>query len=119
MASILGKIVVSAADLADVTADINLVAINGVGKKEGMQVYAGAAGARILYMATGAAAADPWFPLGNEEAPHVITWTANEPTASKAQTIADGDVPTVAELGQAVANIVAMLNSTTGIITPS
>ena len=33
-----------------------------------------------------------------------ITWTANEPTAATTQTIADGDVPTVAELGQYVAN---------------
>jgi hypothetical protein len=33
-----------------------------------------------------------------------ITWTANEPTASTTQTIADGTVPTVAELGQYVAN---------------
>ena len=37
----------------------------------------------------------------------VVTWTANEPTASATQTIADGDVPTVAELGQSVANLVA------------
>lgn len=33
-----------------------------------------------------------------------ITWTANEPTAAATQTIADGDTPTVAELGQYVAN---------------
>ena len=33
-----------------------------------------------------------------------ITWTANEPTASATQTIADGTVPTVAELGQYAAN---------------
>lgn len=33
-----------------------------------------------------------------------ITWTANEPTAAATQTIADGTVPTVAELGQYVAN---------------
>ena len=38
-----------------------------------------------------------------------ITWTANEPTAAVTQTIADGDVPTVAELGQYVANINAQL----------
>ena len=38
-------------------------------------------------------------------APVVITWTANEPTAATTQTIADGTVPTVAELGQYVANI--------------
>ena len=41
--------------------------------------------------------------------PLVVTWTANEPTAAATQTIADGDVPTVAELGQSVANIVANL----------
>lgn len=39
-----------------------------------------------------------------------ITWTANEPTAGNTQTIADGDVPTVAELGQAVANLTAIVN---------
>ena len=33
-----------------------------------------------------------------------ITWSANEPTAGATQTIADGTVPTVAELGQYVAN---------------
>lgn len=38
-----------------------------------------------------------------------ITWTANEPTASNAQTIADGTVPTVAELGQAVKNLNTIL----------
>ena len=42
--------------------------------------------------------------------PVTITWTANEPTAAVTQTIADGDVPTVAELGQSVANIVDILN---------
>ena len=36
--------------------------------------------------------------------PVVMTWTANEPTASSTQTIADGTVPTVAELGQWVRN---------------
>jgi hypothetical protein len=40
-----------------------------------------------------------------------ITWTANEPTAGITQTIADGDVPTVAELGQYVANINAQLDN--------
>jgi len=34
-----------------------------------------------------------------------ITWSANEPTPSDSQTIADGTVPTVAELGQAVKNL--------------
>lgn len=33
-----------------------------------------------------------------------ITWSANEPTAAATQTIANGTVPTVAELGQYVAN---------------
>ncbi len=37
-------------------------------------------------------------------APLVVTWTANEPTASLAQTIGDGTIPTVAELGQYAAN---------------
>ena len=40
----------------------------------------------------------------------VITWTANEPTASNAQTVADGTVPTVAELGQYAANSVEIIN---------
>ena len=40
-----------------------------------------------------------------------ITWTANEPTASTTQTIADGDTPTVAELGQSVANLTDIVNS--------
>jgi hypothetical protein len=44
-------------------------------------------------------------------ASHVITWTANEPTAANTQTIADGAVPTVAELGQSVANLTAILNA--------
>lgn len=39
-----------------------------------------------------------------------ITWTANEPTAANTQTIADGDTPTVAELGQSVANLTAIVN---------
>jgi hypothetical protein len=39
----------------------------------------------------------------------VITWTANEPTAANTQTIADGTVPTVAELGQAVQNLNTIL----------
>lgn len=40
-----------------------------------------------------------------------VTFTANAPTASSTQTIADGTVPTVAELGQAVANIEAKINA--------
>ena len=39
----------------------------------------------------------------------VITWTANEPTAAITQTIADGDSPTVAETGQAIANLNAQI----------
>ena len=38
-------------------------------------------------------------------APVVITWSSNEPTAAATQTISNGTVPTVAELGQYVANI--------------
>lgn len=45
-----------------------------------------------------------------------ITWTANAPTAGSTATIADGDVPTVAELGQAVADITAKLNSLIAIL---
>ncbi len=41
----------------------------------------------------------------------VITWSSNEPTASNTQTIADGTVPTVAELGQSVANLTAIVNA--------
>ena len=40
-----------------------------------------------------------------------ITWTSNEPTAAVTQTIADGTVPTVAELGQYVANINTQLDN--------
>ena len=36
--------------------------------------------------------------------PLVITYTANTPTPAATQTIADGTVPTVAELGQYTAN---------------
>jgi hypothetical protein len=42
--------------------------------------------------------------------PLVITWTSNEPTAGVAQTIANGTIPTVAELGQYAANSVAIIN---------
>ena len=35
----------------------------------------------------------------------VITWTSNTPTAANTQTIANGTVPTVAELGQFAQNI--------------
>ena len=42
-------------------------------------------------------------------ADYVVTWSSNPPTASSTQTIANGTVPTVAELGQAVANIEAKL----------
>lgn len=41
----------------------------------------------------------------------VITWSANEPTAGVSQTIADGTVPTVAELGQAVKNLNARISA--------
>lgn len=36
--------------------------------------------------------------------PVVVTFTANPPTPAATQTIADGTIPTVAELGQWVAN---------------
>lgn len=36
--------------------------------------------------------------------PVVVTFTANTPTPAATQTVADGTVPTVAELGQWVAN---------------
>jgi hypothetical protein len=41
---------------------------------------------------------------------YTITWSANEPTAGDSQTIADGDTPTVAETGQAIADLTAKLN---------
>lgn len=40
-----------------------------------------------------------------------ITWTANEPTAGSTITIADGDIPTVAELGQVTADLTAKVNA--------
>ena len=49
----------------------------------------------------------PTTPTQTSEA-LVITWTANEPTASNTQTIADGTTPTVTELGQAVQNLVTI-----------
>jgi hypothetical protein len=42
--------------------------------------------------------------------PLLITWTSNEPTAAATQTIANGTVPTVAELGQSVANFAAIID---------
>jgi len=45
-----------------------------------------------------------------------ITWTANEPTAGSTHTIADGAVPTVAELGQAVADLTAKLNAVLAVL---
>lgn len=41
---------------------------------------------------------------GATAVPLVITFTANTPTPAATQTIADGTVPTVAELGQYAAN---------------
>ena len=120
MSTILGKMNITAANLADLTHPVNLVYPNGVGKKEGMQVFAGADGAKIQYMATGPLAADPWVPSTNgEQLNYTITWTANEPTAGDTATIADGTVPTVAELGQAVADLTAKLNAIVGAVTPS
>jgi hypothetical protein len=120
MASILGKMSVTAANLVDKTHIVNLPAPNGVGKKEGMQVYAGADGAKALYMATGPLDVDPWVPVTNgEQIDLTITWTSNPPTPGDTQTIDNGTVPTVAELGQAVANIVAKLNQIIGAVTPA
>lgn len=120
MASILGKMVITAANLADITHPVNLVAPNGVGKKEGMCVFAGAAGSRIMYMASGAAANSPWIPITNGNAADLtITWTSNPPTPGDTQTISNGTVPTVAELGQAVANITAKINAMLGAVTPA
>jgi hypothetical protein len=34
----------------------------------------------------------------------VMTWSSNEPAAASTQTISNGTIPTVAELGQFVAN---------------
>ncbi len=54
-----------------------------------------------------------------------ITWTANEPTAGDTATIANGNSPTVAETGQAIADLTAKLNlvidalSANGLITES
>ena len=42
--------------------------------------------------------------------PVVLTWSSNEPTPSAAQTIANGTVPTVAELGQWVRNQEAVMS---------
>jgi hypothetical protein len=45
-----------------------------------------------------------------------ITWTANEPTAGDTATIADGDTPTVAETGQAIADLTAKVNALIAIL---
>ena len=54
------------------------------------------------------------LPMGADRVSNIptydITWTANEPTAASTITIADGDVPTVAELGQVTADLTAKLN---------
>lgn len=82
---------------------------NGVGTSD--TNYLGTAG---LVLGTIAAA----------ELDYTITWSSNEPAAGDTATIADGTVPTVAELGQAVADITAKLNTAlaalraNGIITP-
>jgi len=49
-------------------------------------------------------------------ADYTITWTANEPTAGDAATIADGDSPSVAETGQAIADLTAKLNAVLAIL---
>jgi hypothetical protein len=43
-------------------------------------------------------------------AAYTITWTSNEPTAGVTATIANGTIPTVAELGQAVQDLTTQLN---------
>ena len=43
--------------------------------------------------------------------PITFTWTANEPTPASTQTIADGTVPTVAELGQYVRNAETIMDA--------
>jgi len=43
-------------------------------------------------------------------ADYTITWTDNAPTPGSAATIADGDAPTAAETGQAIADLTAKLN---------
>lgn len=40
-----------------------------------------------------------------------ITWTANKPTAGNTATIANGATPTVAESGQAIADLTAKVNA--------
>ena len=49
-------------------------------------------------------------------ADYAITWTSNEPTAGDSATISNGTVPTVAELGQAVADITAKVNAILAIL---
>lgn len=48
---------------------------------------------------------------GSNIAAYDITWTSNEPTAGDTATIADGDSPSVAETGQAIADLTAKLNA--------
>lgn len=41
---------------------------------------------------------------------YAISWTGNEPTAGSSATIVDGDIPTVLESGQAIADLTAKMN---------
>lgn len=57
------------------------------------------------------AAAATYAAVTTTAAALVITWTANTPTASNTQTIADGDAVAGTELGQAIQNINTILTA--------
>ena len=42
---------------------------------------------------------------------YTITWTANTPTAGTTATIADGDAVAGTEIGQAIADLTAIVNA--------
>ena len=58
---ILGRAVITSADLADITADCNLAYPNGIGKKKGMMVYEDNGTTYDLVMASGSATNSTWI----------------------------------------------------------
>lgn len=71
-----GKSVIPAADLADLTADCNLVYPNGIGKTNGLMVYADAGSDVLtLVMANGSAANSTWTTITESTAADVAAGT--------------------------------------------
>jgi len=64
------------------------------------ELHVGATGSEIQVLASQPAAI----------ADYAITWSSNEPTAGSTATITDGSSPSVAETGQAIADLTAKVN---------